>query len=110
MNSAELLSIGVRCANEHCTKEGKEEKKHETHHDRHSARSNGTLSRNSSGWPLNSFGTGRRSARSLRMFSIPLSGTLGTGLNSRTKTSKDLLRLGDSFSLSHLIRARSASR
>ena len=59
VNAAQLLSIAARYANEHCAKERKEEKKRETNHDRPSARSNGTLSRNSSGWPINSFGTER---------------------------------------------------
>ena len=41
---------------------------------------------------------------------MPFSGTLGTALNKRTKVSTDLVKFADSFSFSHLIKDRSASR
>jgi hypothetical protein len=56
---------------------------------RPSTRSNGALSRNSSGRPKNSLGTLRRLARSLSTLSMPLSGTKGAALKIRLCDSTD---------------------
>src|SRR5678815_1071455 len=87
-DTAQLLGVGEKLTDKQCDEEDDELNEL---HDRDSARSSGPLSRKSSGWPMYSFPTGRRLARSLSTLSMPLSGTLGAGLNNRPNASTDLL-------------------
>src|SRR5207249_8949032 len=74
-NASQFRGIRSRVAEDQRASEREQKSKRSASHGRARALSNGRLSRNISGRPMNSFATGRRLARSLKTFSMPLSGT-----------------------------------